>query len=81
MELAQEEGVKVRGLMAMAPRLDDPEDARRYFCELRELSERLGARFRGMGELSMGMTEDYEIAVEEGATMVRVGRAIFGEGS
>ena len=80
-ELAQEEGVEVRGLMAMAPRLDDPEDARPYFCELRGLSERLGARFRGMGELSMGMTEDYEIAVEEGATMVRVGRAIFGEGS
>ncbi len=77
-EIAREEGVELRGLMAMAPRVESPEEARPYFCELRELSERLGSRFPGMEQLSMGMTEDYEIAVEEGATMVRVGRAIFG---
>ena len=80
-ETAREEGVELRGLMAMAPRVENPEEARPYFCELRELSERLESRFPGMGQLSMGMTEDYEIAVEEGATMVRVGRAIFGAGS
>lgn len=80
-ELALGEGVEVRGLMAMAPRVDHPEQARPFFRELRELSGRLEGRFRGLGELSMGMTEDYEVAVEEGATMVRVGRAIFGETS
>lgn len=80
-ELALREGLEVRGLMAMAPRVDHPEEARPYFRQLRQLSERLAGRFHRMGELSMGMTEDYEIAVEEGATMVRVGRAIFGEGS
>ena len=79
--LALEEGVDVRGLMAMAPWVDHPEEARPYFRQLRELSERLAGRFQGMGELSMGMTEDYVVAVEEGATMVRVGRAIFGDGS
>ena len=77
--LALQEGVQVRGLMAMAPRVDHPEQARPYFRRLRRLSERLAGRFQGMEELSMGMTEDYEVAVEEGATMVRVGRAIFGE--
>lgn len=76
--MALAEGVEVRGLMAMAPRVDHPEEARPYFRRLRRLSERLAGRFQGMEELSMGMTEDYEIAVEEGATMVRVGRAIFG---
>ena len=79
--LALQEGVQVRGLMAMAPRVDHPEQARPYFRRLRRLSERLAGRFQGMEELSMGMTEDYEVAVEEGATMVRVGRAIFGEGT
>ena len=78
--LALQEGVEVRGLMAMAPRVDHPEEARPYFRRLRELSERLAGQYQGIGELSMGMTEDYEVAVEEGATMVRVGRAIFGEG-
>ena len=79
--LALQEGVQVRGLMAMAPRVDHPEQARPYFRRLRRLSERLAGRFQGMEELSMGMTEDYEVAVEEGATLVRVGRAIFGEGT
>lgn len=75
------EGVEVRGLMAMAPRVAEPEQARPYFQRLRRLSERLSEQYPAMTELSMGMTEDYQVAVEEGATMVRVGRAIFGEGT
>ncbi len=75
------EGVDLRGLMAMAPQVEKPEEARPYFRRLRRLSEGLRSRYSVMTELSMGMTEDYQVAVEEGATMVRVGRAIFGEGS
>ncbi len=73
-------GVAVRGLMTMAP-FGRPEDSRWVFRELRGLSESLGAqRPNGveLGELSMGMTNDFRIAVEEGATIIRVGRAIFG---
>ncbi len=62
------------GLMTIAPATDNPETARPVFRELREL-----ARANGLAELSMGMTDDFEVAIEEGATMVRVGRAIFGE--
>lgn len=80
-EMFLDQGVDLRGLMAMAPQVDDPEQARPYFRRLRRLSERLADRYPAMNELSMGMTEDYRVAVEEGATMVRVGRAIFGEGS
>lgn len=65
--------VDLRGLMTVAPRVDDPEDVRPIFRRLREMRDALGLR-----ELSMGMTDDFEIAVEEGSTMVRVGRAIFG---
>jgi hypothetical protein len=63
-------GLRVEGLMTVPPRDDDP---RRWFAMLREQAGTLGLR-----ELSMGMTEDFEVAVEEGATMVRVGRALFG---
>ncbi len=73
-------GVRVRGLMTMAP-LGRPESARWVFHDLRALFESLTAmRFNGtrLTELSMGMTNDFEVAVEEGATIVRVGRAIFG---
>lgn len=76
-----EQGADLRGLMAMAPQAPDPELARPYFRRLRRLSERLTERYPGMKELSMGMTEDYQVAIEEGATMVRVGRAVFGKGS
>ena len=69
-------GIEVRGLMTVAPQADDPEDVRSIFRELRRLNESLGLR-----ELSMGMTADFEVAVEEGATIVRVGRALFGERS
>jgi pyridoxal phosphate enzyme (YggS family) len=61
------------GLMTVAPRVDNPEDVRQVFRALRELRDALGLR-----ELSMGMTDDFEVAVEEGSTLVRVGRAIFG---
>lgn len=64
--------VEVRGLMAMAPFSDDPEDARPTFRELRTLADRWG-----LEERSMGMSGDFEVAVEEGATMVRVGSALF----
>jgi pyridoxal phosphate enzyme (YggS family) len=68
-------GLLVTGLMTVAP-LGRP--ARPYFARLRELRDLLSDRFSGRGELSMGMSADYEEAVEEGATMVRVGSAIFG---
>ncbi len=65
--------VRVEGLMTVAPRVDLAEDARPVFRQLATL-----ARGHGLASLSMGMTEDFEVAVEEGATHVRVGRAIFG---
>jgi PLP dependent protein len=73
--------VAVKGLMAIPPPTSDPEQARPYFRRLRELSLRLMCQPTGtvsMKELSMGMSNDYHIAVEEGATMIRVGTAIFG---
>jgi pyridoxal phosphate enzyme (YggS family) len=65
--------IDVCGLMTVAPQVDNPEDVRGIFGELRRLRDGLGLR-----ELSMGMTDDFEVAVEEGSTLVRVGRAIFG---
>ncbi len=65
--------LRVRGLMTIPPEAERPEDARPWFRRLRELAER-----HGLPELSMGMSGDFEVAVEEGATMVRVGTAIFG---
>jgi pyridoxal phosphate enzyme (YggS family) len=66
--------IELAGLMTVAPRVADPEDTRPVFRELREL-----ATAHGLSGLSMGMTEDYSVAIEEGATVVRIGRAIFGE--
>jgi PLP dependent protein len=66
-------GVEVRGLMTMPPLTDDPERSRPYFRELREL-----AGEHGLAELSMGTSQDYRVAVEEGATLVRVGSVVFG---
>lgn len=74
-ELDDVPSLDVTGLMTVAP-LDLP--PRPYFARLRELRDRLSGRFPGLRELSMGMSADYEEAVEEGATMVRVGSAIFG---
>ncbi|HUU60808.1 MAG TPA: YggS family pyridoxal phosphate-dependent enzyme [Acidimicrobiia bacterium] len=71
-------GLEVRGLMTI-PRLPaGPEDSRPHFRELSALVGRLARRWPGLTELSMGMTDDFEVAVEEGATLLRVGRAIFG---
>lgn len=68
------EHLRIEGLMTVAPRVSQPEDARPVFRQLRELAER-----HGLATLSMGMSEDFETAVAEGSTHVRIGRAIFGE--
>jgi PLP dependent protein len=76
--------VRLSGLMVLPPYLEDPEAVRPYFRRLRELRDELCARglpAAMLRELSMGMSHDFEVAVEEGATMVRVGTAIFGERS
>ena len=81
-EAARLRNLHVRGLMTMPPYFSEPERVRPYFRRLRELSEEIAAAgYRGveMAELSMGMSGDLEVAVEEGATLVRVGTAIFGE--
>jgi pyridoxal phosphate enzyme (YggS family) len=74
--------VRLIGLMTLPPYFEDADCARPYFKVLRELRDDLRSQGRfgeGIGELSMGMTHDFEIAIEEGATMVRVGTAVFGE--
>jgi pyridoxal phosphate enzyme (YggS family) len=70
--------VKLRGLMAIPPIEENPEDSRKWFVMMHELREKLGGE-KALPELSMGMSGDYEAAIEEGATIVRVGTAIFGE--
>jgi pyridoxal phosphate enzyme (YggS family) len=73
-------GLRLEGLMLLPPLLEDPEALRPFFRRLRALRDRaLGEGFIAAGELSMGMSHDFEAAVEEGATLVRVGTAIFGE--
>jgi pyridoxal phosphate enzyme (YggS family) len=74
-------GARLRGLMLLPPLVDDPERARPWFRQLREARDRwmaAGVPAESLQELSMGMSHDFEVAVEEGATMVRVGSAIFG---
>lgn len=81
-QIAELPNLQVQGLMTMPPFFNDPERARPFFRQLRELSEQLAeADVAGveMKEISMGMSGDYEAAIEEGATLVRVGTAIFGE--
>ena len=73
--------VRVTGLMVLPPFMDDPEETRPYFRRLREIRDELASRGvpqSMLRELSMGMSHDFEVAVEEGATLVRVGTAIFG---
>ena len=67
-------GLEIKGLMTIAPMVDDAEQVRPVFQKLRSLRDAFG-----LEHLSMGMTDDFEVAVEEGATLVRIGRAIFGE--
>ena len=71
-------GLDVRGLMAIPPLTEDPERQRPHFASLRSLRDSLAPSHPGLSELSMGMTDDFEVAIEEGSTMIRVGRAIFG---
>lgn len=81
-ECARLPGIAVRGLMAVTPKVDDPESVRILFRQARELFERLrNEAIEGVDcrELSMGMSHDYRIAAQEGATMLRIGSAIFGE--
>lgn len=78
--VAELDGLEVSGLMTIGRLVSDPDAARPTFVALRELSTRLRDDGAALGpQLSMGMTDDFEVAVEEGATIVRVGRAIFGE--
>ncbi len=76
------EALEFRGLMSVPPFTDDPEGVRPFFRKLRELRDAIAARKLpsvGVDELSMGMSHDFEVAIEEGSTCVRVGTAIFGE--
>jgi hypothetical protein len=76
------ENLSIQGLMTMPPWFDNPEEARPFFRALRELRDRITAEVIDrveMRELSMGMTGDYAVAIEEGSTIVRIGRGIFGE--
>jgi pyridoxal phosphate enzyme (YggS family) len=78
--LASLSHLELRGLMTVGRLVGSPEEARPTFVALREVSERLSAAEPRLGRgLSMGMSDDFEIAIEEGATVVRVGRALFGE--
>jgi pyridoxal phosphate enzyme (YggS family) len=70
--------LRIQGLMAIPPFLPDPEQSRPFFRRLRNLRDKLEAEGFPLAELSMGMTHDFEVAIEEGATMVRIGTAIFG---
>ena len=79
---ASARAVRLRGLMLLPPPPEDPEDSRPWFRRLRELRDELvasGIETNHLRELSMGMSHDFQVAIEEGATMVRVGSAIFGE--
>ncbi|QJA06875.1 YggS family pyridoxal phosphate-dependent enzyme [Thermosulfurimonas marina] len=73
-------GLEPRGLMTIPPYFEDPEEVRPYFRRLREMRDHLWETLKlpGPGELSMGMSHDFEVAIEEGATLVRLGRALFG---
>ena len=64
--------------MAIPPLADDPDDSRPWFRQLRRLAESMRDDHPQLTEISMGMTDDFEVAISEGATMIRVGRAIFG---
>jgi PLP dependent protein len=72
-------GLALEGLMTIPPFFGDPEEARPYFRRLRELRDAMQEKGFNLPELSMGMSNDFEVAIEEGATFVRVGTAIFGE--
>lgn len=72
-------GLDVRGLMAIPPIPERPEDSRPHFENLRQIRDQVVAENPRVVELSMGMTDDFEVAISEGASIIRIGRAIFGE--
>ena len=76
--LEQMEGIEVQGLMTVPPWSEDPEPARPYFRRLRGLRDQLQPRHPALRQLSMGMSNDFRVAIEEGSTCVRIGTAIFG---
>ncbi len=78
-ECSSYSNIEVKGLMTMAPFTSDKNVIRKCFSELREMKEKLNNQWNNISELSMGMTNDYKIAIEEGSTMLRIGTAIFGE--
>jgi len=81
-EIDKFKNINIKGLMTIAPLADDPQKARPYFRMLRELMDKINALHvtrNTLHVLSMGMTDDFEIAIEEGSTMIRLGRAIFGD--
>lgn len=78
-EVAGTAGLELVGLMTLPPLPETSERSRPYFRRLKEMGDQLSARYERAVELSMGMSMDYEVAVEEGATMVRIGTALFGE--
>lgn len=81
-EMSPLKHLRIQGLMTMPPFFDAPEEARPYFAALRGLRDQIASKGIAnvvMTELSMGMTGDFEVAIEEGATMVRIGTALFGE--
>jgi len=79
-ELLALQRLSILGLMTIPPLAEKAEASRKYFIQLRKLRDRLQAEFRvDLAQLSMGMTQDFPVAIEEGATLVRVGTAIFGQ--
>jgi len=76
-EAVKLKNVSIKGLMTIAPLSNNPQDARPYFRHLREILSGLGRKGYGLSILSMGMTDDYKVAIEEGSTMIRLGRAVF----
>jgi pyridoxal phosphate enzyme (YggS family) len=79
LDISDYPGISVSGLMTMGPVVDNPEDLRKYFRDTKKLFDTLGERY-GFGDtptLSMGMSDSYRVAIEEGSTLVRVGRRLF----
>ena len=73
------DNLDIKGLMTIVPYLDNPQDTRPYFKKLAELKDKANKKGLSLTELSMGMTNDYQVAIEEGATIIRIGTALFGE--
>jgi len=78
-EVTKMKNIKLEGLMTIPPYFENPEMSRPYFTRLREIRDKLSSTAYNLPELSIGMSNDFGVAIEEGATMVRIGTAIFGE--